>query len=300
MPWEKLGCVFTPERQHPWMWSHASHPVPEHVGEDRFRVYFSCRDAENRSHVGWVEIDLPRPREVLRVSDTPVLAPGEPGLFDDSGVSLGCIVPVGAQRYLYYVGWNLGVTVPWRNSIGLAVSEAPDEPFVKVGRAPVLDRSDVDPFSLSYPWVLREGDRWRMWYGTNLAWGATPATARHVIRCADSGDGRAWDRREAICVALHEPAESALTRPCVVQDADGFHMWYSIRGEGYRIGHATSADGLAWEREDGAAALDPSPEGWDAGSVAYPCVFAHRGSRYMLYNGRDYGKTGFGLARWHP
>jgi hypothetical protein len=30
--------------------------------------------------------------------------------------------------------------------------------------------------------------------------------------------------------------------------------------------------------------------------IEYPFVFDHKGQRYMLYNGNDYGKTGFGLA----
>ena len=36
--------------------------------------------------------------------------------------------------------------------------------------------------------------------------------------------------------------------------------------------------------------------GWDADAVCYPCVFEHRGGKYMLYNGSGYGRTGFGIA----
>jgi len=30
--------------------------------------------------------------------------------------------------------------------------------------------------------------------------------------------------------------------------------------------------------------------------IEYPHVFDHKAKRYMLYNGNNYGKTGFGLA----
>jgi hypothetical protein len=30
--------------------------------------------------------------------------------------------------------------------------------------------------------------------------------------------------------------------------------------------------------------------------IEYPCVFDHKGARYMLYAGNGYGRTGFGLA----
>ena len=30
--------------------------------------------------------------------------------------------------------------------------------------------------------------------------------------------------------------------------------------------------------------------------ICYPFVFEHKVNKYMLYNGNDYGKDGFGLA----
>jgi len=49
-------------------------------------------------------------------------------------------------------------------------------------------------------------------------------------------------------------------------------------------------------RRDAAVGIAPSDSGWDAESVEYPYVFDHGGVRYMLYNGKRYGLTGFGLA----
>ena len=36
--------------------------------------------------------------------------------------------------------------------------------------------------------------------------------------------------------------------------------------------------------------------GWDSEAVTYPYVFMHKNKQYMLYNGNNFGKTGFGLA----
>ena len=73
-------------------------------------------------------------------------------------------------------------------------------------------------------------------------------------------------------------------------------MWYSHRGSSYRIGYAESNDGIRWQRMDGNCTIDVSGFGWDTDMVEYPHVFDHGGARYMLYNGNNYGKTGFGLA----
>jgi len=296
MEWRKLGAIFRPDNHHPWMRSHASNPVAEHRGGDLFRIYFGSRDERNRSSIGWVEIDLRRPGQVLRVAERAVVAPGAAGSFDDSGASMGCLVarPDGS-RLLYYLGWNLGVTVPWRNSIGLAISPGADADFEKYAAAPVLDRGAADPYSLSYPWVRAEGGSWTMWYGSNLAWGASQNDMSHVVKRAQSRDGIAWSRDGEVAVGLRG-GEIAVSRPCVLKDAEGYHMWYSYRGLAYRIGYAESSDGRRWSRRDGEAGIDVSASGWDAEAIAYAHVFDHAGRRYMLYNGNGYGKSGFGLA----
>ena len=46
------------------------------------------------------------------------------------------------------------------------------------------------------------------------------------------------------------------------------------------------------------AGIDASDSGWDSEMIEYPCVFDAAGTRYMLYNGNGFGKTGIGLARW--
>ena len=43
--------------------------------------------------------------------------------------------------------------------------------------------------------------------------------------------------------------------------------------------------------------IDVSVNGWDSEMVEYPFVFKHKKEVYMLYNGDQFGKTGFGIAR---
>src|SRR5271157_5547070 len=100
MAWKKLGLVYRPTGDIPWARTHAANPVAEHVEGDRFRIYFSARDEQNRSSIGSVLVDLKEPTRVLEVAPTPVLAPGDLGMFDDCGASIGCILRIGEARYL--------------------------------------------------------------------------------------------------------------------------------------------------------------------------------------------------------
>lgn len=300
MKWEKLGLVYCPDQKTspPWKSTHASTPFVEPLGGDLFKVYFSSRDLKNRSSIASVTAEFKDQFKIIEEPTTPVLSYGESGFFDDSGVSLGCVTEVGGQKFLYYVGWNLSVTVPWRNSIGLAVFDEKTKSFKKFSRAPIMDRSEVDPFSLSYPFVLKEGDKYRMWYGSNLSWsGNNKDDMKHVIKFAESKDGIQWVRDGLIAIPLSSDKEVGVSRPYVIFEKGQYKMWFSYRGSKYRVGFAVSSDGKNWEREDSASGFEVSQSGWDSESVEYPCFFDHKGSRYALYNGNGYGKTGFGLAR---
>ncbi len=119
----------------------------------------------------------------------------------------------------------------------------------------------------------------------------------HLIKYAYSKDGFSWIRDGKIAIPFKNENEYALSRPFVLYEDNRFKMWYSFRGKSYRIGYAESKDGQLWERQDHLINLTISSTGWDSESIEYPYIFDHKGSRFMLYNGNGYGKTGFGLAK---
>jgi hypothetical protein len=293
--WRKLGRIYAPDGSLPWARSYAANPVAEQLEGDLFRIYFSSRDEKNRSSIGFVEIDINRPEKILRVADQPVLTPGDLAMFDDSGASIGCIVEAAGKRYLYYMGWHLTVSVPWQNALGLAVSETPDGPFVRHARFPVVPLDETDPYTISYPWVLRDNGKFRMWYGSNIVWGPVKEDMRHLIKYAESDDGIHWVRNNQVAIDFSGPEEYAICKPCVVKDGDGYKMWFCARGKAYRIYTAESDDGVTWRRQ-AEPDLSVSESGWDSEMVEYPFVFDHDGARYLLYAGNRFGRTGFGLA----
>ncbi len=297
MKWRKLGQVTLPPGAHEWMHSHASLPTPRLLGGSRVRVFFSSRDKEQRSHIAYADIDLKRPGDAAAIAPAPLLGPGKLGAFDDSGAMLSWIVPRKEGDYFYYIGWNLGVTVPFRNSVGIAVQNQEGR-LTRLYEGPVLDRTAQEPHFTASCCVLVEGGRWRMWYLSCMGWTMGHGKPRHNyhIKYAESDDGIHWDRRGTVCIDFSGPQEYAISRPCVVRDTDRYRMWYSYRGDRYRIGYAESADGIVWKRLDHLAGIDVSSEGWDSQMIEYPYVFDYEGERYMLYNGNDYGRTGFGIA----
>lgn len=294
--WVKQGLVLEPAGQAPWIGTHAALPSLDSAA-DGLRVFFSSRDPLGRSHIGFFRLDLDAPGKHPGVSSAPVLSPGSLGAFDDAGVTNSCVVRHAGRFYLYYTGWSLGVSVPFYLAAGLAVSDD-GVTFRRASRAPLLERTDVDPYLTASPWVLVDGQKWRMWYVSGTAWEVVNGEPRHryLIKYAESQDGYRWSRTGAVCISYQGEEEYAFGRPCVIRDGGLYRMWYSSRGDRYRLGYAESTDGVSWVRKDDDAGLEPSADGWDSEMVTYPAVFRHRGRLHMLYNGNGYGRTGIGLA----
>jgi len=296
--WVKRGRVFELPPHLPWARSHASVPCAKVIGEDRVRVFFSARDGEERSSVGWFDLDPREPGRRGRVCEHAALRPGGLGAFDESGAMGSWVVEAAGHTWLYYIGWTRGVTVPFYNSIGLARSDDAGVSFQRVSDGPIVGRDRIDPYFTASSCVLVDDGVWRMWYLSCTGWEVVDGRPRHSyhIRHATSDDGVEWRRDGRICIDFEHSGEYAISRPSVLRDGDLYRMWYSWRGPSYRIGYAESRDGLAWVRKDGEAGIDVSAAGWDSEMIEYPCVFDFAGRRYMLYNGNDYGRTGIGLA----
>ena len=301
MRWEKRGLVIAPGGRSGWAHSHAMLPVVEAPGHGDVRVYYATRDGEGRSQVTRVKLRLPPDGSAPVSTDEqdPVVAFGPRGAFDDRGASCSALVEDGGRHYLYYTGWSIGTTVPFYVFVGCAVSEDGGRKFEKVSPSPILERNRVDPFLTGHPAVLLDQGRWRMWYASGTGWSMVDGKPRHHyhVKYAESSDGIEWRRDGHVCIDYSGPDEYAIGRPFVVRDQDCYRMWYSYRGDAYRIGYAESADGMVWQRKDSEAGIGVSADGWDSKMVSYPAVFDLGGRRWMLYNGNDYGQTGIGLAQ---
>lgn len=295
--WMKGGLLAQAAGRPEWLTSHLAVPNVRCRADGGLDVYVSSRDRHDRSHVCRFALAPDWPDETTATELELVLGPGAPGTFDDSGAMATWLHEANDSLRLYYIGWNRGTTVPFRNALGVAVSRDGGDTFARCD-GPILDRSPYDPCFVASCCISAREERLRMWYVSGLRWeneAGSPKPYYH-IKHAVSADGLEWQRDGVVCVDFASPDEHAISRPWVLEDDGLYRMWYSHRGPAYRIGYAESSDGLSWTRLDSQVGLAPSESGWDSEMLAYPCVFDHRGSRYMLYNGNGYGRTGVGWA----
>ena len=288
------------------MVSHASVPVVDEARPRVLRIYFGTRDQHGHSQTSYIEIDAEQPEKVLYVHDKPILSLGEPGTFDDRGIMPSWLVSAESKKYLYYIGWNVTVSVPYHLSIGLARSDDGGETFHKISQGPLLDRSLEEPFFNTAPCVIAEDSRWRMWYVSCTAWerAGERLEPRYHVKYAESSSSTDWHKPNRVCIDYDERT-GAIGRPCVYKDAGIYKMIYSYRGvcdyrtdpaQSYRLGYAESNDGLTWTRRDDEVGIERSASGWDSEMMEYCCVYQHEDRTYLFYNGNGFGKTGIGYA----
>jgi hypothetical protein len=306
MRWNKKGLIFAAENQYEWMAHHACVPVADRVDDEVLRIYFGPRDRQGRTRTAFIDVEADNPANVIYVHDRPVLDLGKLGAFDDSGAMPSCIVNHGDEKYLFYIGWNQGVTVPYRNAVGLAVSVDGGLTFERVFDGPVIDRTRFEPYFCASPFAIIDQGTWKLWYASST--GFLEVNGRpeplYQIKYAESTDGRDWIRPNLTCID-YKVAGEANARPCVIEEHGLYRMWYCYRGsvdyrtnkdQSYRLGYAESADGIRWERLDHLVGIERSEEGWDSVMMEYPFVYEHRGIKHMLYNGNGFGSTGIGYA----
>lgn len=303
MRWEKEGMIYAPDGSLDWAATHAMLPTPDPISTETIRVYVGCCDAGGVGRIGYVDMRADDPRAIVGKSERPVLGIGAPGCFDDNGVVPTSIVTLpNGDKYLYFVGFELGASIRYRLFTGLAVSTDGGNTFGRASRAPILDRSDVELFFRCGTFVLYDNGLFRMWYVAGSEWTEIDGKSLpvYLIKYLESKDGITWGDKGVLCLDVERSDEHGFGRPWVVKRPDGtYQMYYSIRKRnlGYRLGYAESGDGINWHRMDGEIGLDVSSQGWDSEMLCYPAILANRSQTFMLYNGNGFGRTGFGYAR---
>ncbi|MCJ8519289.1 putative GH43/DUF377 family glycosyl hydrolase [Pseudorhizobium tarimense] len=298
--WNKIGHVFAQNGSLQWATDSALTPTPIVVRDEEIRVYAGFRDSEGISRIGYVDVAADDPRNVLRVSQTPVLDRGRDGCFDDNGVIMGDVVKTGDRLRMYYVGFQQVKRAKFLAFSGVAESIDGGETFQRLSEAPVMDRVGGGTTIRAIHTAMQIDGAWRVWYAVGDRWemiGGVPFP-QYNIWTTTSPDGIQFTEPGTLCVD-NEGAEYRIGRPSVYRHGDGYMMFYTKgtkSGSDYFPGVAFSADGVRWERCDHELGLELSPGGFDSMHLCYPRLVEANGRTLCFYNGNNMGKEGFGVA----
>ena len=231
-------------------------------------------------------VDSAKPTFAFNKTGQIILSRGPAGSFDSTHAKYPCVLKQGDRWMMWYSGRG---DDSFTGSIGLAISR--DGLHWNKAGGPVLTPGGVgtaDETKADHPAVVRFGGRFHMWYT------AGPRDSRYRICYATSADGARWERQNGGRPVLGPGQQGkfddrVVLHPTVVRDESGLlHMWYNGVGpqKDFLIGHATSRDGITWDRPKGGdPVLSPgTASGRQEIYVYNPMVLLENGIYRMWYS----------------
>jgi hypothetical protein len=313
MKWNKLGNIFDPTKHKLSNNCFEFAQAPQALVFDDFvRIYFSTRAKDKTgkylSYISFIDINKSF-KKILRLSTDTVIELGSLGCFDEHGFFPMNVIRDENRILAYTGGVTRRVSVSLDGSIGLAVSNDDGLTFEKIGDGPILTSSLHEPFLVGDPFVQIYNSKYHMWYiyGTNWIKTSTDKEPQRIYKIghAISTDGVSWQKEGVQLIPDKLNSQECQALPTVIKFNNKYRMFFCYRqatdfrknrGRSYRIGYAFSKDLINWIRDDVNVGIDVSDEGWDSDMLCYPHVFKSDRNIYMLYNGNEFGRFGFGIA----
>jgi predicted GH43/DUF377 family glycosyl hydrolase len=221
----------------------------------------------------------------------PLLSLGPGGTWDDEHVTSPSVVFDGATYHMWYAGhdganWRIGYAT---SSDGVTWTRAQTDAVLDLG-----PNGDFDDVHVYGPTVILEGNTFNMWYtgydggayrigyaiSTNgINWTKNPGNP-----ILNLGTGGSWD-------------DAGLLDSMVVKNGSKYLMWYSgSDGSTWRIGHATSNDGLVWTKSAINPVFSLGPMWWESNHVQSPGVLFNGVNYEMWYTGSNSFSSRIGHA----
>ena len=314
LEFEKIGRIFNPVDFSliSGVGNYAQSPQAI-VLEDRIRIFFTTRKKDTAttflSYPFFVDFDYDF-KVVLWVSQQPVIGLGERGTFDEHGIFPFSPIKIKDKIYAYTTGWTRRRSVPTDSGIGLVISDDQGETFQRSGNGPILGASLKEPFLVSDGFVFKDRDKFHMWYIFGERWLEDTETKLpervYKIAHASSFDCVSWDKSGTRVLQDKLGTDECQALPTVIKTEKFYLMAYCYRHatnfrtdskRGYRLGFATSTDLLTWNIVDASFQNLNGNTAWDQNMQCYPNLFSVNKNVFLLYNGKHYGREGFGLAQ---
>ena len=225
--------------------------------------------------------------------ENPVLDLGASGTWDDEYAYQPTVLFNGTEYQMWYAGYDgstnyrIGYAT---SSDGIVWEKYPDNPVLEPGVSGTWDDHHVGT-----PTALFDGTEYQMWY-------AGDDGPNRRIGYATSTDGIVWEKHPDNPVldlgASGTWDDYVVYTPTVLFDGTKYQMWYGgYDGSNYRIGYATSTDGIVWEKHPENPVLDLGASGtWDDYHVHSPTVLFAGAGYQMWYSGGDGSTYRIGYA----
>ncbi len=265
----------------------------------KFKMWYNGGDGEWSGSIGYAT--SPDSINWHKDENNPVLEVGLSGTWDDYFIATPSVILDDTTYHMWYAGVsdqsishiNIGYAV---SSDGINWQKDENNPVLEVGPADSWEETWV-----YFPYVIYDGLAFHMWYtGTE---GNSFSGWAERIGYATSPDGISWTKdanNPVLDLGSTGSWDDALLASCsIFFDDTTFNMWYTggDGSENFKIGYATSPDGIIWSKYANNPVLSGGSSGsWDRPRVQDPRVIFIDSTYYMWYSGGGFFTWQIGYA----
>jgi hypothetical protein len=292
----------------------AQGPQQIQIGDHR-RVYFSTRFSDGEGYiysgVHYVDFELDLTKQLSGIS-APVIKRSSYGAFDEDGIFPFHPIQETHVKDLYFqafaCGWQRKQSVDIDMKVGLVETHDGGVTFTRMYPGPVMGCTPEEPFLIGDATTVKIDNNIFVYYIFGTDWisndDGIPERVYKIGFARYLPSETEVIERKGIAIIPDRITSEAQAMPTVIIFEGVLHMFYCFRSifnfrsgsaDSYRLAHAFSNDGVNWTTTD-SAFLAPASN-WDSGMQCYPSAFVHKESIYVLYNGNDFGKLGFGCMK---
>jgi hypothetical protein len=266
------------------------------------RIFLGCHDKVGISRIGFIDINVEKPDEVIRISDEPTLEIGEAGHFDENGVFPGSAFIFKNKLYLSYTGFQIGMKIPHYNFGNIAIFNKDLTKLTRLQNSPLLDRSDEGLTVRAGITIQEYGKDNIMLYSAGSTFEMINGKLRpnySIFRQNILGLSNFLDSGSEV-LRFNSEFEHGLGRPYLIKFKDNLFCFYTIRKRDflYRSGVAVySTLNDKFIRNDTLISrMGNNSTGFDDKMVYFPSPCIVGSELWIFYSGNNFGETGLGLS----
>ena len=176
----------------------------------------------------------------------------------------------------------------------------------KIFDGPVLDRGPEDPFWAASPFVIKIDDKYHMFFTSAISYKESGKKEKlhhqYVIKSRVSDSFIHFSTNSNLIIDSKSEHEYAIARPSVIYFEGIYYLFYCKRetaySRDYQIFFKSHKDFALIENGKEEHLEIENVEDDDFKSCqCYPYPFVINSKLYLLYNGSQYGKTGFRIGK---
>jgi|GEM_PF-6071997 len=224
--------------------------------------------------------------DIVKDANNPIVDYGSVGAADELGTNMGAIIKDGDTYKMWAMVINgTGVySLEYLESAD-GISWTPQPGTLDLGGHGAFDEVMLMPGA-----VIKDGATYKMWYT------GEDSNGIYTIGYATSSDGIDWTKgnngKPVMDIGpVNKFDGGGLLMPSVIKDGATYKMWYagliSYSNNLFQIGYATSADGIAWTRQNSGDSVVSfgKPSAFDGDGLLAPTVLKDGNIYRMWYIG---------------